>query len=226
MKKLKLQREQLLVLPMYGACLRARRCKAHCVPAATLPADMQLRIFQPAKPGQRKCVVSTNVAETSLTVDGIRYVVDSGFTKTNVYNPKLGMDSLRLVPISRAAANQRAGRAGRTQEGCVGRRPGRRTDARAGAVSFCYRLFTDYQFVHEMLASAVPEIQRTNLGNVVLLLKSLGIKKTIDFDFMDPPPAENILDSMHQLWVLGALDDQGARGRCPGCPGLPGTARD
>jgi len=121
-------------------------------------------------------------------VDGIRFVVDSGFTKTNVYNPKLGMDSLRLIPISRAAANQRSGRAGRTQEG------------------FCYRLYTDYQFINEMLPSAIPEIQRTNLGNVVLLLKSLGIDKTTDFDFMDPPPLENILDSMHHLWwVLSAV---------------------
>lgn len=175
-QKKKLAKSKLLLLPMYS----------------TLPQDVQKRIFQPALPGQRKCVVSTNIAETSLTVEGIRYVVDCGFIKTKVFNSKIGMDTLRLVPISQAAANQRKGRAGRTQEG------------------YCYRLYTDIQFSEELLPSAVPEIQRTNLGAVILELKSLGFEDpTQDFQFMDPPPLDNLLDSMNQLWVLGAIDGSG-----------------
>ena len=125
------------------------------------------------------------------TVDGIRYVIDSGFCKLKVYNPKIGMDSLLVTPVSRANANQRSGRAGRTGPG------------------YCFRLYTDRQFRDELMENAVPEIQRTNLSNVVLLLKSLGIKNLLDFAFMDPPPQENIMNSMYQLWILGALDNTG-----------------
>ncbi|CAE7330855.1 CUV [Symbiodinium sp. KB8] len=166
----------LLVLPMYSQ----------------LPADLQAKIFQAAPPGARKVIVSTNIAETSLTVDGINYVVDSGYCKVKVYNPKVGMDSLTVVPVSQANARQRMGRAGRTGPG------------------LCYRLYTQRAFKDEMLPATVPEIQRTNLGNVVLLLKSLGVENMKDFDFMDPPPADNIQNSLYQLWVLGALDNTGA----------------
>lgn len=165
----------LLLLPMYSQ----------------LPADLQAKIFEGAESGTRKCIVSTNIAETSLTVDGIKYVIDSGYAKVKVYNPKIGMDALTVVPESQANANQRAGRAGRTGPG------------------FCYRLFTERQFVSEMLPNQIPEIQRTNLANVVLLLKSLGIDNLINFDFMDPPPQDNIMNSMYQLWVLGALNNTG-----------------
>ncbi|KAH8051038.1 helicase [Aureococcus anophagefferens] len=89
---------ELLILPVYGA----------------LPAEMQSRIFEPPPPGARKCVVATNIAEASLTIDGIYYVVDPGFCKQKAYNPKLGMDSLVVTPISQASARQRSGRAGRT----------------------------------------------------------------------------------------------------------------
>ena len=166
----------LLLLPMYSQ----------------LPADLQSRIFDAAESGTRKCIVSTNIAETSLTVDGIKYVVDSGYNKLKVYNPKIGMDALQMTPISQANANQRKGRAGRTGPG------------------FCYRLFTERQYVSELLANQVPEIQRTNLSNVLLLLKSLGVNNLLEFDFMDPPPQDNIMNSMYQLWVLGALDNTGA----------------
>lgn len=165
----------LLVLPMYSQ----------------LPADLQAKIFEAAPKGIRKCIVSTNVAETSLTVDGILYVIDSGFCKLKVYNPKIGMDALLVTPVSRANANQRSGRAGRTGPG------------------YCFRLYTDRQYRDELMESAVPEIQRTNLSNVVLLLKSLGIKNLLEFDFMDPPPQENIMNSLYQLWILGALDNTG-----------------
>jgi pre-mRNA-splicing factor ATP-dependent RNA helicase DHX38/PRP16 len=109
-----------------------------------------------------------------------------------VYNPKIGIDDLQIYPISQANANQRAGRAGRTGPGA------------------CYRLYTDAAYRHEMLVGTVPEIQRTNLANVVLLLKSLGVDSLLDFHFMDPPPQDNILNSMYQLWILGALDNTGA----------------
>jgi pre-mRNA-splicing factor ATP-dependent RNA helicase DHX38/PRP16 len=165
----------LLLLPMYSQ----------------LPADLQAKIFEGAESGTRKCIVSTNIAETSLTVDGIKYVIDSGYAKVKVYNPKIGMDALTVVPESQANANQRAGRAGRTGPG------------------YCYRLFTERQFVSEMLPNQIPEIQRTNLANVVLLLKSLGIDNLLNFDFMDPPPQDNIMNSMYQLWVLGALNNTG-----------------
>lgn len=86
----------MLVLPVYSA----------------LPSELQTKIFEPAPPGTRKCVIATNIAEASLTIDGILYVVDPGFCKQKVYNAKLGMDSLVVTPISQASANQRAGRAG------------------------------------------------------------------------------------------------------------------
>ena len=153
-----------------------------------LPADLQAKIFQKSEGGERKVVVATNIAETSLTLDGIRYVVDSGFQKMKVYNPRMGMDALQVFPVSQAAANQRSGRAGRTGPGV------------------CYRLYTESAFRNELLQSAMPEIQRTNLSNVVLLLKSLNVGDLLGFDFMDPPPEDNLLNAMYSLWVLGALD--------------------
>ncbi len=108
-----------------------------------------------------------------------------------VFNPKIGMDSLQITPISQANAGQRAGRAGRTG-------PGQ-----------CYRLYTEAAYRKELLPMTIPEIQRSNLANVVLLLKSLGVKSLLDFDFMDPPPQETINSSLYHLWVLGALDNFG-----------------
>lgn len=165
----------LLVLPMYSQ----------------LPADLQAKIFDRAASGARKCVVSTNIAETSLTVDGICYVVDTGLGKLKAYNSKIGMDCLLVTPISQANADQRAGRAGRTGPG------------------HCYRLFTEGTYRRDLMTAQVPEIQRTNLSNVVLLLKSLGVDDILSFPFMDPPPRDTINASLYQLWVLGALDDNG-----------------
>ncbi|KAK4688722.1 pre-mRNA-splicing factor ATP-dependent RNA helicase DHX38/PRP16, partial [Tremellales sp. Uapishka_1] len=156
-----------------------------------MPADLQAKIFQPTADGRRKVVVATNIAETSLTLDGILYVVDAGYSKLKIYNPKVGMDALQITPISQANCGQRTGRAGRTGPG------------------FCYRLYTELAYLNELFPNNIPEIQRTNLANTVLLLKSLGVKNLLEFDFMDPPPQENILNSMFQLWVLGALDNVG-----------------
>ncbi|KAM6910016.1 pre-mRNA-splicing factor ATP-dependent RNA helicase DHX16 [Xenentodon cancila] len=166
---------ELLVLPIY----------------ANLPSDMQAKIFTPTPPGARKVVVATNIAETSLTIDGIIYVIDPGFCKQKSYNARTGMESLIVTPCSRASANQRAGRAGRV------------------AAGKCFRLYTAWAFKHEMEETTVPEIQRTNLGNVVLLLKSLGINDLIHFDFMDPPPHETLVLALEQLYALGALNHLG-----------------
>ncbi|KAF7265584.1 ATP-dependent RNA helicase l(1)G0007 [Rhynchophorus ferrugineus] len=156
-----------------------------------LPSDLQAKIFQRSPEGIRKCVVATNIAETSLTVDGIIFVIDSGYCKLKVYNPRIGMDALQIYPISQANANQRSGRAGRTGPGQA------------------FRLYTERQYKDELLITTVPEIQRTNLANTVLLLKSLGVQDLLQFHFMDPPPQDNILNSLYQLWILGALDHTG-----------------
>ncbi|KAI3381932.1 hypothetical protein SNEBB_010814 [Seison nebaliae] len=156
-----------------------------------LPSDQQAYIFQRNSNGIRKCIVATNIAETSLTVDGIMYVVDCGYCKMKVYNSRIGMDALQVYPISQANAQQRSGRAGRTG-------PGQ-----------CFRLYTERAFYHEMLSCQVPEIQRTNLSNVVLLLKSLGVENLLEFQFMDSPPQDNLLNSMYQLWILNALSNSG-----------------
>lgn len=158
---------------------------------ANLPSDLQAKIFETTPPGARKIVIATNIAETSLTIDGIRYVIDPGFCKQKSYNPRTGMESLVVTPVSKASAMQRTGRAGRTA-------PGK-----------CFRLYTAWSFQHELDDNTIPEIQRTNLGNVVLMLKSLGINDLMNFDFMDPPPAETLLRALEQLYALGALNDLG-----------------
>ncbi|KAL8695862.1 MAG: hypothetical protein Q9224_003112 [Gallowayella concinna] len=156
-----------------------------------MPADLQAKIFDKAAPGVRKVIVATNIAETSLTVDGIMYVVDAGFSKLKVYNPRMGMDALQITPISQANASQRAGRAGRTGPGKA------------------FHLYTERAFKEEFYIQTIPEIQRTNLANTVLLLKSLGVRDLLDFDFMDPPPQDTITTSLFDLWALGALDNIG-----------------
>lgn len=156
-----------------------------------MPAEQQAKIFEKAAPGVRKVIVATNIAETSLTVDGIMFVVDAGYSKLKVYNPRMGMDGLQVTPISQANANQRSGRAGRTGPGKA------------------YRLYTETAYKNELYIQTIPEIQRTSLSNTILLLKSLGVKDLLDFDFMDPPPQETISTSLFELWALGALDNLG-----------------
>ncbi|KAK1915748.1 DEAH-box ATP-dependent RNA helicase prp43 [Pyrenophora teres f. teres] len=149
----------LVVYPLYG----------------TLPPAQQQKIFNPAPPPAtpggrpgRKCIVSTNIAETSLTIDGIVYVVDPGFSKQKVYNPRIRVESLLVSPISKASAQQRAGRAGRT-------RPGK-----------CFRLYTEAAFKKELIEQTYPEILRSNLASTVLELKKLGVDDLVHFDLMDP----------------------------------------
>ncbi|KAF2077322.1 hypothetical protein CYY_001388 [Polysphondylium violaceum] len=158
---------------------------------STLPTDLQAKIFEPTPPNARKVVLATNIAETSLTIDGIVYVIDPGFCKQKMFNPRTGMESLVIIPVSKASANQRKGRAGRVA-------PGK-----------CFRLFTAWAYENELDENTVPEIQRTNLGNVVLLLKSMGINDLVNFDFMDPPPSQTLISALEQLYALGALNDRG-----------------
>lgn len=190
-KKISLEGDQLVreegcgplsVYPLYGS----------------LPPYMQQRIFEKApapfkkggRPG-RKIIVSTNIAETSLTIDGIVYVVDPGFSKQKVYNPRIRVESLLVSPISKASAQQRAGRAGRT-------RPGK-----------CFRLYTEEAFKKELIEQSYPEILRSNLSNTVLELKKLGINDLVHFDFMDPPAPETMMRALEELNYLGCLDDEG-----------------
>ncbi|GBG24565.1 ATP-dependent RNA helicase DHX8 [Hondaea fermentalgiana] len=162
-----------------------------CPIYASLPSEEQAKVFVPAPPGARKVVLATNIAETSLTIDGICYVIDTGFCKQTSYDARSGMDSLMVTPISQAGAQQRAGRAGRTA-------PGK-----------CFRLYTEWSFKHELEETTQPEIQRSNLASVVLMLKSLGIHDLVGFDFMDPPPPEALIRCLQQLYALGALTDKG-----------------
>mmetsp|Transcript_24315 Transcript_24315/g.44703 ORF Transcript_24315/g.44703 Transcript_24315/m.44703 type:complete len:930 (-) Transcript_24315:50-2839(-) len=162
-----------------------------CPIYANLPSDQQAKIFEECPKGARKVVLATNIAETSLTINGIKYVIDTGFNKETSFNAKTGMESLMVMPISQASANQRAGRAGRTQ-------PGK-----------CFRLFTAYSFQHELDPNTTPEILRTNMCNVVLMLKSLGIDNLLAFDFMDAPPPDTLIRALEQLYALGALNDRG-----------------
>ena len=166
---------KMIVLPIYS----------------NMSSESQVKIFEPTPPGVRKCIIATNIAEASLTIDGIYYVVDPGFTKIKTFNSKMGMENLIIVPISQSSAQQRAGRAGRTG-------PGK-----------CYRLYTYNAFKNEMLEDTIPEIQRTNLADTVLILKALGINDLLHFDFMDPPPTPNLVAAMEQLFYLGALDEEG-----------------
>ena len=144
-----------------------------CIPLySSLPPQQQQRIFEPAPsarvpngPPGRKVVVSTNIAETSLTIDGIVYVVDPGFSKQKVYNPRIRVESLLISPISKASAQQRAGRAGRT-------RPGK-----------CFRLYTERYFVRELEDQTHPEILRGDLSTTVLQLLKLGVKVRVVFLF-------------------------------------------
>jgi len=145
-------------------------------------------VFEPAPEDTRKVIVSTNIAEASVTIDGIAYVIDSGFVKLRAFNPLSGIETLTASPISKASATQRSGRAGRTK-------PGK-----------CYRLYTER--AHEALPDATPpEIQRSNLAPVILQLKALGIDNIARFDYLSPPPAELVVRALELLYSLGALDD-------------------
>lgn len=155
---------------------------------AGLTTEQQMYVFEPAPEQHRKVIFATNIAEASVTIDGIVFVIDSGFVKLRAYNPITGIEALTAMPVSKASATQRAGRAGRTK-------PGK-----------CYRLYTEASF-DSLDEATVPEIQRSNLAPTILQLKALGIDNIARFDFLTPPPAELIIRALELLYSLGALDE-------------------
>ena len=165
---------KIWALPMYGS----------------LPPNDQLKVFRPGGRGTRKIVVATNIAETSITIEGIAYVVDSCFVKMKWYNPDSNVDALIITEVSQASGQQRTGRAGRT-------RPGK-----------CYRLCQEEEYV-KLPVNTPPEMQRTDLSMAVLQLKALGIDNIVRFEFPSAPPSKNLIASMELLYALGALDDKG-----------------
>ncbi|CCW66889.1 unnamed protein product [Phytomonas sp. Hart1] len=155
---------------------------------ATMPQDVQSRVFEATPPGCRKVVLATNVAETSITINNLYYVIDSGYCKQNLYNPNREVEQLKVVPISQAQAEQRSGRAGR-----IG--PGK-----------CFRIYTELQFREDMAPETVPDIMRANLFHVTLQLKAMGID-LFNVNLMDPPSQEAIVAALEKLRYLEALDD-------------------
>ncbi|WJX78835.1 Pre-mRNA-splicing factor ATP-dependent RNA helicase DEAH10 [Trifolium repens] len=156
---------------------------------AALPPEQQMRAFAPAPAGFRKVILATNIAETSITIPGIKYVIDPGLVKARSYDPGKGMESLIVVPTSKSQALQRSGRAGR--EG-----PGK-----------CFRLYPENEF-EKLEDSTMPEIKRCNLSNVILQLKALGVDDILGFDFIEKPSRTAIIKSLEQLYLLGALTDE------------------
>ena len=157
---------------------------------AALPPEEQMRVFEPTPPGSRKIVLATNIAETSLTINGIKYVVDCGLTKQRIYHPRSGVDELVVSPVAVSQAMQRAGRAGR--EG-----PGK-----------CFRLYCE-SVLNSLEPHVKPELLRTNLGGVVLQLKAMGVDDVLSFPFIDAPPKEALVRSLELLFALGALGKDG-----------------
>lgn len=155
---------------------------------AGLTTEQQMYVFEQTPENMRKVIFSTNIAEASVTIDGIIYVIDSGFVKLRAYNPKTGIETLAATSVSKAAAAQRAGRAGRT-------RPGK-----------CFRLYTEEAFT-ALPDANVPEIQRSNLAPFILQLKALGVDNVLRFQYITPPPAELMIKAIELLYSLGALDD-------------------
>ncbi|KJZ77101.1 Putative ATP-dependent RNA helicase DHX35 [Hirsutella minnesotensis 3608] len=155
---------------------------------AGLSTEQQMYVFDKPPEGTRKVVFSTNIAEASVTIDGIAFVVDCGFVKLRAYNPETGIETLTATPVSKASAAQRAGRAGRTK-------PGK-----------CFRLFTEQSF-ESLPENNAPELQRSNLAPIVLQLKALGIDNVVRFEFLSPPPSELMSKALELLYALGALDE-------------------
>ena len=163
---------QLHILPLYGR----------------LAKEEQERVFDDPPAGKKKVIVTTNIAETSVTIHDITTVIDSGLAKLNFYSPRTFTSSLNETPVSKASCNQRKGRAGRTHEGT------------------CYRLYSRKDFEARPLYTT-EEIYRTDLSEVVLRMAELGITDFYDFDFIASPGREGIIGAVDTLHMLGALDD-------------------
>lgn len=168
------------------ACDNFKASSALALPLhGKLSFEDQFRIFQ-NYPGKRKVIFATNVAETSLTIPGVKYVIDSGMVKESKFEPANGMNVLRVCRTSQSSAKQRAGRAGRTEPG------------------ICYRLYEERDF-ELMTPNQEPEIRRVHLGVAVLRILALGIKNVQDFDFVDAPSSRAIDMAIRNLLQLGAI---------------------
>lgn len=157
---------------------------------AALPQNAQQRIFTPTPSRTRKVILATNIAETSVTVLGVRFVIDCGKSKIKQFRNRLGLESLLVKPISKSAAIQRRGRAGREA-------PGQ-----------CYRLYTEEGY-KELEERTTPEILRCDLSHAILTMKARGVDDVINFPFLDRPPREAIEKALLQLLHLSALTDTG-----------------
>ncbi|KAL5252419.1 hypothetical protein ACHWQZ_G015255 [Mnemiopsis leidyi] len=170
-----------------NACLPALvpKIAVFCLFGA-LPTSQQVGVFSRPPPGHRKIILSTNIAETSLTIRGLKYVVDSCRVKQKAFNPKVGMESLQVMPISKAQARQRQGRSGREGPG------------------ICYRMLTEAEY--DALAEVeTPEIQRCRLSTVILNLVNLGINNVFEFQWIDKPPEQTISSAVTDLVALDAM---------------------
>uniref|UniRef100_A0A3Q2EBR3 RNA helicase n=1 Tax=Cyprinodon variegatus TaxID=28743 RepID=A0A3Q2EBR3_CYPVA len=159
-----------------------------------LAPEQQAKVFRPPPPGTRLCVVATNVAETSLTIPGIKYVVDCGRVKKRYYDRVTGVSSFKVTWTSQASANQRAGRAGRTEAG------------------HCYRLYSSAVF-GDFSQFSEAEITRRPVEDLVLQMKDLNIDKVVNFPFPTPPSAEALVAAEELLVSLGALEEPPRSGR-------------
>jgi len=167
------------------------RLRIHVLPLyGSLPYNEQMKVFERTPKNHRKVVVSTNVAEASVTIPNIVYVVDCGFVKLRAVNPTTGFESLIVVETSQASAMQRSGRAGRVRAG------------------FVYRLYTEdsFQSLHK---KSIPEMQRCHLSYPLLQLKALGIRNLLRFPYLSPPSSKNMIQGLELLFALGALNDKG-----------------
>ena len=163
----------------------------HVLPLySLLPTDKQMKVFEQPPKGSRLCVVATNVAETSLTIPGIRYVIDSGRSKERKYNKDTDVQSFEVDWISKASADQRAGRAGRTGPG------------------HCYRIFSSAVYENYFNQFSIPEILRMPVEATVLSMKNMGIDQIINFPFPTPPDRKDLIKAENSLKVLGALDTE------------------
>lgn len=157
---------------------------------ASLGPEDVAKVFERSGRNTRHCIVATNVAETSLTIPDVAFVIDCGFTKLRAFNPTTGIDSLVRVPISKSCAKQRAGRAGRTREGSV------------------YRLYPESEY-EKLDDDTVPELMRCSLGEIVILLKSLGVDNVARFPLPTAMPKSNLIAALDLLFALQAVDEMG-----------------
>ncbi|KAJ8104163.1 P-loop containing nucleoside triphosphate hydrolase protein [Lipomyces tetrasporus] len=165
---------ELVALPLYAA----------------LPQQQQLKVFEKVPGNKRKIILATNIAETSLTISGVRFVIDGGTHKVKVWRHDLGLDSLLTMPISKSNASQRMGRAGRE------------------AAGKCYRLYTENDY-HGLRSQSEPEIERCDVAFPILTLKLAGVTDVLGWNWLERPSKGAILSALTQLYVLKALDDEG-----------------